>query len=114
MFDNLKALSQLGPMMAKAREMQQKMEELHARLPLIKAQGSAGGNLVTAEVNGNMELVNLTYNTTAPLSDPELLADLTRGAINQAIRNVKELVQKETQQATGNIDVSAFQNLLGK
>jgi nucleoid-associated protein EbfC len=113
MFDNLKALSQLGPMMAKAREMQAKVQEVQARLPHITATGTAGGSLVTAVANGQLEIVALTYNTSAPLADTELLADLTRAAINQALKNVKELVQKEMEQATGGMDLGAIQNLLG-
>jgi DNA-binding YbaB/EbfC family protein len=114
MFDQLKALSQLGPMMAKAREMQAKIQEVQARLPSITATGTAGGNLVTAVCNGNLEVVSLVYNTTAPLTDPELLADLTRAAVNQALRNVKESVQKEMEQAAGGMDLGALRNMLGQ
>jgi len=114
MFDNLKALSQLGPMMAKAREMQAKVQEIQARLPKITATGTAGGSLVTAVANGNLEIVALTYNTSSPLTDTELLADLTRGAINQALKNVKEMVQKEMEQATGGTDLGGLQNLMGQ
>ncbi len=113
MLDQLKALSQLGPMMAKAKEMQSKMQEVQARLPHIKADGTAGGSLITATANGNLEITGLTYATTAPLTDTELLADLTRAAINQALKNVKDLVKKEMEQATGGLDMSAFGNLLG-
>lgn len=114
MFDNLKALSQLGPMMAKAKEMQAKVQEVQARLPHIRATGTAGGSLVTAEASGNLEIVSLTYNTSSPLTDAELLADLTRAAINQALKNVKEMVQKEMEQAAGGIDLGALQNMLGQ
>ena len=113
MFDQLKALSQLGPMMAKAREMQAKVQEIQARLPRITATGTAGGSLVTAVANGNLEIVSLNYNTTSPLGDTELLADLTRAAINQALKSVKEMVQKEMEQAAGGMDLGPFQNMLG-
>ena len=69
MFDQLKALSQLGPMMAKAREMQQKMQEVQARLPLLTATGTSGGGLVTATANGVFEIQSITYATSAPLTD---------------------------------------------
>jgi DNA-binding YbaB/EbfC family protein len=113
MLDNLKALSQLGPMMAKAKEMQAKIQEVQARLPVIRATGTAGGSLVTAEANGQFEIVTLTYATSAPLTDTELLADLTRAAVNQALRNVREAVQKEMEQASGGLDLGAFRNFLG-
>jgi DNA-binding YbaB/EbfC family protein len=113
MFDNLKALSQLGPMMAKAREMQAKMAEVQQRLPQIRATGTAGGSLVTVVANGLMEIVSITYATSAPLTDTELLSDLTRAAVNQALKNVKEMVQTEMQGAAGDMDMSAFKGLMG-
>jgi DNA-binding YbaB/EbfC family protein len=114
MFDQLKALSQLGPMMAKAREMQAKVQEIQARLPSITASASAGGSLVTAVANGHLEIVSLTYNTSAPLTDAELLSDLTRAACNQALKTVKEKVQQEMEQAAGGMDLSAIQGLMGR
>jgi DNA-binding YbaB/EbfC family protein len=114
MLDNLKALSQLGPMMAMAREMQAKVQEMQARLPQVQATGTAGGSLVTAVANGNLEIVSLTYATTAPLTDTELLGDLTRAAVNQALKNVKDIVQKEMEQATGGMDLSALRGMLGQ
>lgn len=113
MFDQLKALSQLGPMMAKAREMQAKMQEVQARLPQMKASAEAGGGLVTAVANGQLEVVSITYATSAPLTDTELLSDLTRAAVNQALRNVKEMVQKEMQQAAGDMDLGQMRGMLG-
>ena len=114
MLDQLKALTQLGPMMAKAREMQAKVQAVQARLGTIIAVGTAGGSLVTATANGHLEIVALTYNTSAPLTDAELLADLTRAAINQALRNVKELVQKEMESAADGIDLGAMRSMLGQ
>lgn len=113
MLDQLKMLSQLGPMMAKAREMQSKMQEVQARLPLIRATGESGGSLVTVVVNGVMEVVSITYATSAPLTDTELLADLTRAAVNQAIKNVQILVQNEMKSVTGDVDLGPMKQLLG-
>jgi DNA-binding YbaB/EbfC family protein len=113
MFDQLKALSQLGPMMAKAKEMQAKMQEVQARLPHMRASAEAGGGLVTVVANGQLDIVSITYATSAPLTDTELLADLTRAAVNQALRNVKELVQKEMEQVTGGMDMGNMRNMLG-
>jgi DNA-binding protein YbaB len=107
MFDNLKALSQLGPMMGRIREVQ-------GRMATIRAEGTAGGSLVTAVANGNLEIVSLTYATSAPLTDTELLSDLTRAAVNQALRNVKALIEKEMEQATGGLDLGMMRNLLGQ
>jgi len=58
--------------------------------------------------------VSLTYATSAPLTDTELLADLTRAAVNQALKNVKDTVQKEMEQAAGGVDLSAIRGMLGQ
>jgi len=113
MFDSLRSLGQFGPMMAKAREMQGKIAEVQARLPTLRARGEAGGGMVTATASGVMEIVALTYTPAAMQTDPELLADLTRAAVNQALRNAQELVQREMQDAAGGLDLGALKGMLG-
>jgi len=114
MFDQMKALAQLGPMMAKAREMQAKMQEVQAKLPNLRATGSSGGSLVTATCSGLMEILAIEYATSAPLTDTELLADLTRAAVNQAIKNAQALVQKEMGNVGEGIDMNAVNRMLGQ
>jgi DNA-binding YbaB/EbfC family protein len=113
MFDQLKNLSQLGPMLAKAREMQTRMAEVQARLPRLRATGTAGGGLVTAVASGTMEIVELKYAENALQTDPELLADLTRAAVNQAIKAAQDLMQRELADVTGGMDLGPMQGLLG-
>lgn len=113
MFDQLKNLSQLGPMMARAKEMQQKMQELQARLPTLRATGESGGGLIRVTASGSMEIIRIEYATTAPLTDPELIADLTRAAVNQALKNAQELVQREMKNVMGDVDLGPLQRMLG-
>jgi len=113
MFDQFKNLAQLGPMMAKAREMQQKMEEVKARVPHLRGTGSAGGGMVTATASGSMEILRLEFSKEALAGDAELLADMTRAAVNQAIRNVQEQVEKQMIDAAGGLDLGALKGMLG-
>jgi DNA-binding YbaB/EbfC family protein len=113
MFDALKNLSNLGPMLQQAKQMQAKMQEVQARLPSLRATGMAGGGLVTAIAAGNLEIVKLDFAANATTTDPELLADLTRAAVNQALQKVQELVQQEMSGVTGGMDMSAFKGMLG-
>jgi DNA-binding protein YbaB len=94
--------------------MQERMQEVQARLPHLRATGSSGGSLVTVTANGVLEIISIEYATSAPLTDTELLADLTLAAVNQALRNAKELVQKEMDQVTGGMDMGAFKGMLGQ
>jgi len=112
MFDQFKNLAQLGPMMAKAREMQQKMEEVKARIPHLRGTGTAGGGMVTATAAGTMEILRIEFSPGA-LADPELLADLTRAAVNQAIRHVQSQVEAQMADATGGLDLGALKGMMG-
>jgi len=113
MFDQLKALGQLGPMMAQARQMQARMAQMQATLPALRASGSAAGGLIAATASGTFEIVKLELAPAALQMDPELLADLTRGAVNQALGNAQELVRQKMQEATGGLDLGALQGMLG-
>ncbi len=113
MFDNLKSMGQIGSLMSKAREMQAKMAEFESRRPALRATGAAGGNMVTATASGDMQIVGLVFAPEALSGDGELLADLTRAAINQALKSMQDLVQDEMTKLAGDVDVSAFKGLMG-
>jgi DNA-binding protein YbaB len=59
MFDNLKNLSNLPAMLAKAREMQEKMTAMQEELAQKQVSADAGAGAVTASVTGRLELVAL-------------------------------------------------------
>ncbi|MGC8625359.1 MAG: YbaB/EbfC family nucleoid-associated protein [Phycisphaerae bacterium] len=113
MFDSLKSLSQLGPLMAQAREMQAKMVEVQQKLCTIRADGSAADGLITVTANGLMEIVDIRFSPDASRQDAAVLADLTRAAVNQALANVRMLVQREMQSVTGDADLSGLQKMIG-
>ncbi len=113
MFDSLKSLGQLGPLMAQARQMQEKMAEVQRKIPTLRASGVAGGDMVKATASGTMEILELQFSPASLAQDPELLADLTRAAVNQAINNIRRMVEQEMQAVTGNVDMSAMQKMLG-
>ena len=113
MFDQLKALGQLGPMMAQAREMQAKMAQMQATLPALRASGTAAGGLVTATASGTLEIVKLEMTPAALQCDPELLSDMTRAAVNQALATAKDMVKAKMQEAAGGLDLGALQGMLG-
>ena len=88
MFDNLKNLAGLPGMLAKAREMQAKMQEVQGKLGDLRAEADAGGGMVTATCNGKLELVRLKIDparldpSKAKPEDLELLEDLIVVAVN--------------------------------
>lgn len=87
-------------LLAEAQKMQQKLMTAQQELADAQVQGTAGGGLVTATVNGQGELVDLTIRPEA--IDPadlresaETLADLVLAAVRDANRAVSELQQEK-------------------
>ena len=61
---------------------------------------------MTARVNGRLELVACTISDEAmKLQDREMLEDLIKAAVNQAITKVNQLRAEETQKAATNLGV---------
>ena len=114
MFDSIKALSQLGPMMAKAKEMQTRLAEFQKTLPFIHATGSAGDEAVRVSANGRLEIISFEFAPSAPFSDPARLSDMCREATNAALRAVQAEVQAKMQESMGDLDLNAMRSMLGQ
>jgi hypothetical protein len=87
-------------LLAEAQKMQQQLMSAQAELADTKVQGSAGGGLVTATVNGQGELVDLTIDPKAveggdPAETAETIADLVLAAIRDATSAVSALQQEK-------------------
>lgn len=90
-------LGQLAGLVKNLPKMQEEMSKLQGRIALIVADGDAGGGMVKAKVNGQMEVVACVISDELmKLNDKELLEDLVRSAINQAIKKARETVAEET------------------
>ena len=97
MFDNLKNLANLPAMMAKAREMQEKMKAVQDELAQRQVSADAGAGAVTAIVNGRLELIALRIDKEKLVdpSDLEMIEDLTVSAVNAAHQKASEMMRAE-------------------
>lgn len=101
MFDNLKNVAGLPGMLAKAKEMQAKMQEVQGKLGDLRAEADAGGGMVTATCNGKLELVRLKIDPTrldpakARPEDLEMLEDLVVAAVAAAQQKAARLSRDE-------------------
>ena len=59
MFDALKNLGNIGGLMAKATEMRERMTRMQEEMARKTVTGDAGAGMVTATVNGRLELIKL-------------------------------------------------------
>ncbi len=91
-------------LMQQAKQMQAKMEKIQADLATKICEGSAGGGAVKASVSGKMELLSLTIDPSAvEAGDAEMLQDMVKGAVNEALKKAHELSNSSMSGALGNI-----------
>lgn len=96
MFDGLKNLANLPGIMAKAREMQEKMKVLQEELARKQVSADAGAGMVTAVVNGRLEVVKVRIDKTkVDPNDTEMLEDLIVAAINAAQVKAAQMMKDE-------------------
>ena len=70
------------------------------------AEGSAGGGMVKATVNGRLEVVRVHIDPQVLQSgDTEMLQDLVVAAVNQGIRAAQQLMADEMSKLTGGLKI---------
>jgi DNA-binding YbaB/EbfC family protein len=98
MFDNLKNLANLPQMLAKAREMEGKMKQMQEELARKQISADSGGGMVTAIVNGRMEVIKVRIDKSKlDVNDTEMLEDLIVAAINAAQVKAAGMMKDEMQ-----------------
>jgi len=86
----------LAMIMKQVRRLQESMAEMKAKLATREVEGTAGGGMVTVVANGNQEIVAIRYEDGLfNEMDPEMIADLTAAAVNDALRKSKEMMNQE-------------------
>jgi DNA-binding YbaB/EbfC family protein len=112
MFKGISQIAGLLKNMPSLGALQEEMERLKQKIPTLTAEGSAGGGMVTAKVNGRMELLACKLSDDA-LKDREMLEDLIIAAVNQAVEKVRQLVAEETGKTAGGLGLPPGLNLPG-
>ena len=96
MFDGLKNLGNLGSLMARAREMQDKLKTMQEDMGRRTVTGDAGGGMVEATVNGKMELVKLRIDKARlDVNDTEMLEDVIVAAVRAAQGKAADMMKAE-------------------
>jgi nucleoid-associated protein EbfC len=97
-------MKNLAGLMKQASQMQQKMQELQAKLDTMECEGSAGAGLVAVVLNGRSELrrVRIDPKLIAP-GEREMLEDLLIAAHADAKRQIEAVAAEEMQKVTGGL-----------
>jgi nucleoid-associated protein EbfC len=82
--------------------LQSRVGEIQEKLKSVRVTGSAGGGLVTVDMNGQMQVEKVTIAPEAV--DPQdipMLQDLVLAAMTDAMERLRERIRDEVSQATG-------------
>lgn len=95
-------MANMQGMMKKVQKMQQDMLKMQEELKNRTVEATAGGGAVTVAVTGRktVEKVTIAPSAVDP-EDVEMLEDLVTTAVNEAMRKVDEMTEKEMGKITG-------------
>lgn len=111
----LKGLGNLASLMKSAQEMQSRMKSMQENLGKIRAEGTAGGGMVTVEVTGQQQVVNCKIEQSLiDDGDRELLEDLIVAATNQALKKAQEVAAEEMAGLTGGMNIPGLGDTLSQ
>src|SRR5262245_46827606 len=106
MFDGLKNLGNLPGILAKAREMQEKMKQMQEELARKQVSADSGGGMVSAVVNGRLEVVKVRIDKSkVDVNDTEMLEDLIIAAINAAQTKAAAMMKEEMAKVAGEMGI---------
>jgi DNA-binding YbaB/EbfC family protein len=85
-----------GNMQQMMRQAQQMQEKLQQEIALIKVEATAGGGMITVQMDGQKNLLKVKIDPEVA-GDVEMLQDMIVAACNEAVKKVDE----ETKQKMG-------------
>jgi DNA-binding YbaB/EbfC family protein len=89
-------------LLKQAQELRDRMQRLQEELGARTVEGSAGGGMVVAVMNGRQELLDLRIEKeVVDPSDVGMLRDLVRAAVNDALARSREMAAGEMAKLTG-------------
>ena len=96
----------MGDMLKHAQKIQARLAQVQEEAGKKTVEASAGGNMVTATVNGKLELVTLSIDPTVTAADDvDMLQDLIVAAVNEGIRQAQQMMSAEMSKVTGGFKI---------
>jgi len=88
------------------KQVQQMQAQMQQRMAELRVEGSAGGGMVKATMNGSKDLLAVVIDKEAvDPNDVEMLQDLVVAAVNEAARKVDEEMQGQLGAMTGGMNI---------
>ncbi len=96
----------MSGMMKQMQKMQKKMMQLQEEIAERRVEGTAGGGMVTAVVDGKLNVVELRIDpAVVDPEDVEMLEDLVLAAVNQGQQKAQDMMTQEMGQLTGGLNI---------
>jgi len=96
----------VNKLMQQVGEMQEQMQKAQDEVEHATVESSAGGGMVTAVVNGKLELVHIRIDPTLlQTPDVDMLQDLVVAAVNEGIRAAQKMMSDEMGKLTGGLGI---------
>ena len=93
-------------MMKQARKMQEQLAAAQENIAQSTVDASAGGGMVKVTVNGEMQITSLKIDPEAlDPEDVEMLEDTITAAVNEALRGVGDLANRQMGAITGGLNI---------
>lgn len=96
----------MGDLMKQAKAMQERLTSLQEEVGARTVEASAGGGMVTAKVNGKLQVLSVTIDPEILRADDrEMLQDLVVAAVNEALRQAQAMMADEMSKLTGGLRI---------
>ncbi|MCK4839049.1 MAG: YbaB/EbfC family nucleoid-associated protein [Desulfobulbaceae bacterium] len=93
-------------LMEQAKDFQEKMAGMQNELAAKQVSSTVGGGMVSVTVNGRNEIVDLKIEAEViNPDDPQMLQDLVKAAVNDAMQKVQEMSKGEMAKLTGGLNI---------
>ena len=93
-------------LMKQAQKMQQDLLKAQQEAELFSCEGSAGGGAIKVTANGKQELTSVLISKEVVNSDDvEMLQDLVKDAVNDALAKVKDHTKNTLGSVTGGLNI---------
>ena len=99
-------LGNMANIMKQAQQMQAQMAKLQEEAATKTVTGSAGGGMVTVTANGALEVISVRIDPEALKdADAEMLQDVVLAAMNEALKNARQLMAEQMKSVTGGMNI---------
>ena len=93
-------------MMKQARKMQEQLAAAQESLAETTVDASAGGGMVKVTARGDMQITSIKIDPEAIDSeDVEMLEDMIMAAVNEAIRGINDVANRQMGAITGGLNI---------